>query len=161
MTQTKTSKLLIMAAFIMLGTLQNTAIAENTQYYGSPDLVAAVAGPWATHEGGEVSFHPCGNTLCGTVTTLRPADAIKQPVDQNNPDPALRDRPLLGLTMFTGLTADSDGKWTDGALYNSETGKTYRSKIRLNEDGTLKISGCISFICKSFDWQKVKDPSHE
>jgi uncharacterized protein (DUF2147 family) len=160
MIKTMAGRLWITAVFI-LAAANGTAMAESPRPMESANLVAAVAGPWATHEGGEVMFHPCGDALCGTVTALRPADAILQPLDKNNPDPALRDRPLLGLTMFTDLTADSDGKWTDGALYNSETGKTYRSKIRLNEDGTLKISGCISFFCKSFDWQKVKDPSHE
>ena len=117
-----------------------------------------IRGPWMTHEGGEIEFHPCSDNadkLCGTITALRPEDAPLNPKDVNNPDESLRDRPLLGLTMFEGLEADSDGKWSGGTLYDSKGGRTVKSKIRLNKDGTLKISGCVSFFCRSFDWTRV------
>ena len=120
-----------------------------------------VFGPWATHEGGEVKFHPCvedASDLCGTITALRPEDAVLNPTDANNPDPGLRQRPILGLTMFTGLEADSNGKWSDGELYDTLTGKSYGSKIKLLSLDTLKISGCVGFFCRSFKWQRISAP---
>jgi uncharacterized protein (DUF2147 family) len=124
----------------------------------------AIVGPWATHEGGEVKFHPCDDEtgeLCGSIIALRPEDAVLNPTDVNNPDPALRQRPILGITMFMGLEADSDGKWSDGQLYNTLTGKQYDSKIRLLDADTLKISGCIGFFCRSFEWQRISSTPPE
>lgn len=112
----------------------------------------AISGAWISHEGGEISFHPCGENICGTVSKLRPEDRANPPLDVNNPDPALRNRQLLGLTMFTGYKYRGKGKWTGGTIYNSDDGNDYRSKLRLKDDGTLKVSGCIFFFCRSFKW---------
>ena len=119
------------------------------------DLVPSIYGAWATHEGGEVSFYDCGEFLCGDITKLRPPDAQTPTKDIYNPDTSLRNRSLIGLRMFSELEADSDGEWSGGKLYNTMEGKEYKSKLELNDDGTLKMSGCMMFFCKTFIWTKV------
>jgi len=129
------------------------------------DLAPNIYGAWATHEGGEVSFYDCGEFLCGDITKLRPPDAQTPTEDIHNPDPSLRSRPLIGLRMFSELEADSGGEWSGGKLYNTMEGKEYKSKLELQDDGTLKMSGCMMFFCKSFTWTKVDatmiEASHE
>ena len=58
--------------------------------------------------------------------------------------------------MFSGLGADSDGKWSGGKLYNTMEGKEYKSKLKLEDDGTMTMSGCVMFFCKSFVWTKTE-----
>ena len=119
---------------------------------------SAIYGAWATHEGGEVTFYDCDEHLCGKITKLRPPDADTPTEDIYNPDPELRSRPLLGLVMFTEFEADSDGKWSGGKLYNTMEGKFYKSKLKLKDETTLEMSGCMMFFCRSFDWLKVDAP---
>lgn len=52
----------------------------------------------------QVEIAPCGDRLCGKMIWFRwPNDAQGLPlVDLKNADPALRSRPLLGLTILYG-----------------------------------------------------------
>jgi uncharacterized protein (DUF2147 family) len=62
--------------------------------------------------------------------------------DRLNPDPVLRQRPILGLSMMAGFRF-VDGVWRGGRIYDPETGKTYKCTLRLAADGTLKVRGYI------------------
>ena len=46
-------------------------------------------------------------------------------LDKKNPDPALRQRPLCGLTIFWALRPAGPDRWTDGGFYNPDDGQTY------------------------------------
>ena len=48
--------------------------------------------------------------------------------DLKNPNPALRERDLLGIELFTNF-AYKDGTYEDGKIYNPESGKTYDCKM--------------------------------
>jgi len=66
----------------------------------------AIATTWLTHDGqGVVEFAPCGNRLCGHIVWLKtPIDDNGAPLtDRNNPNPKLRQRPICGLSVITGL----------------------------------------------------------
>ena len=45
-------------------------------------------------------------------------------LDKKNPDPALRQRPLCGLTIFWALRPAGPDRWTDGGFYNPDDGQT-------------------------------------
>ena len=46
-----------------------------------------------------------------------PGGMAGQPrIDRENPDPALRERPALGLSMLYGLRYDGDGNWSGGSI---------------------------------------------
>lgn len=62
-------------------------------------------------------------------------------IDTKNPDPALRDRPLIGLHMFSGYQYD-DGQW-QGKIYDPESGNTYQSNMKVNRKGELEIRGYV------------------
>lgn len=124
----------------------------------TPVLAAdAVVGDWLTESGsGKVRIAPCParpERMCGTLFWLRnPADA--KATDNNNPDPALKKRPILGLPMIRDFKPAAPGRWTGGKIYDPNSGKTYDSKLSVNPNGTLKVEGCILVVCQAQTWRK-------
>jgi uncharacterized protein (DUF2147 family) len=89
----------------------------------------------------ELAIVPCGAGLCGRIAWLQsPQDASGRPrLDYRNPDPTLRTRPLLGLTVLDGLHQTADGTWEGGKIYNPDDGASYSANVALAGDGTLKV----------------------
>lgn len=92
-----------------------------------------------------VAIDQCGDRLCGKVSWLKaPCDARGAPrVDNQNPDTTLRSRPLLGLTVLTGLRRTADGGWEDGDIYNPDDGSHYVATLTMNENGTLRVRAYV------------------
>ena len=109
-------------------------------------------GDWLVHDGTAViRIVPCGEVLCGSVAWTKDEGGF----DENNPDPAKRNRPILGLPILLGMKAASDGRW-EGEVYNAENGKTYSSRIWLKSDDVLRIEGCVlGFLCGGEDWTRT------
>ena len=123
----------------------------------SPALAAApVTGKWMTAERDSIiEIGTCGATVCGKVhRVMKMMDNGKPPIDANNPNPALRNRPVQGMMLLTGFT-DGGNQW-NGQIYDPKSGKTYKSKLSRNPDGTLKVQGCIGPFCKAFTWTAAK-----
>jgi len=83
-------------------------------------------------------------------------------VDRENPEPALRDRPLEGLVIMEGFRYDGDGVWKKGEIYDPDNGKTYKCTMKL-EDGVLKVRGFIGFslLGRTTEWTRVRDGDAE
>jgi hypothetical protein len=62
--------------------------------------------------------------------------------DINNPDPRLRDRPLLGLVILKNFRQRSANLWT-GTAYDPESGKEYNGTLRLKDANTLLVKGYV------------------
>ncbi len=122
----------------------------------TPALAAApITGNWITENGKAlVEIAPCGKVLCGKITRVLKPTPGKPQTDANNPDARLRNRPIVGLPILTGFTADG-AEWK-GAIYDPEKGKTYRSVVQRNADGTLKVKGCIAFFCQAQVWKPAR-----
>ena len=111
-----------------------------------------ILGLWRTEEGkSTVEVYTCGDRYCGKIVDLKfkvyPPDdpqgmAGQERVDRNNVDESRRDTPLLGLVLMEGFTFNGT-LWRDGTIYDPENGKTYKCKIRLMEDGRLKLRGYV------------------
>lgn len=96
----------------------------------------------------------CGEMLCAKL--VRHKYETLADTDVNNPDPALRMRPLQGLAIIEGLEAVKRGKWRGGAFYDPRTGKTYSPKLKVLDENRVKISGCIApGLCKGYVWKRV------
>ena len=118
-------------------------------------LAPTVTGNWVTQDGSaEVAIAPCGDSVCGQVVKVLMVKPGVPGTDVHNPDASLRNRAILGLQVLSGFKA-SDDEWTDGHIYDPKTGKTYRSKLRLNDDGSLKVYGCIAFLCETQRWLRA------
>lgn len=79
--------------------------------------------------------------------------------DRNNPDPALRARPLTGLRLLWGLHYEPDHHmWVDGRVYDSDNGKTYHCQIHLQDNDHLILRGFIgiSLLGGSTTWTRTK-----
>mgnify|MGYP001551866796 CR=1 FL=1 len=116
---------------------------------------ASIEGRWLTDDRqGVVRISLCGEQLCGRIDRVLAAGPAVPASDVNNPDPALRRRPLVGLLTLWGFVADADG-WRGGRAYDPKSGQSYRSSLKLEPDGSLKLTGCVLFICESRRWTRV------
>lgn len=134
------------------------AIAAFALFAATADA-ASIEGDWLTPKGGaKVHIAPCGPKLCGTVVWLKTAfDKTGQPQkDANNPDPALRSRPVIGMQFLRGFEPAGSGHWNKGSIYDPGGGKTYDSKLGLKTDGTLKVEGCIAVFCVAQIWTPAR-----
>lgn len=122
----------------------------------SPALAAdPIAGRWVTEEGDSiVTIGPCGARTCGRVTTFLRRPDTPNPTDRNNPDPKLRGRPVLGMPVLFGF-ADAGEEWR-GRIYDPRSGKSYKSVLRRNGDGTLKVQGCWGPFCRTQTWRPAR-----
>jgi uncharacterized protein (DUF2147 family) len=144
------------AGFAAVALAAALGVAHPARAAGDPTF-----GDWLTEaKNGKVRIGPCaGNPAeaCGVlIWAVPPADAPPGPLhDAKNPDPALRARPLLGVAIISDFHRGADGQWTDGKIYEPDSGKTYKSKMAVAPDGTLKVSGCVMVLCKTQTWTRA------
>lgn len=114
-----------------------------------------IAGRFVTEDGaGIVTIGPCGGSVCGKLTTILRKRPGAADTDVNNSDAALRKRPVLGMPILSEFT-DAGKDWR-GKIYDPRNGKTYKSIVARNADGTLAVKGCIAFFCKTQTWRPAK-----
>jgi uncharacterized protein (DUF2147 family) len=105
-----------------------------------------------------VEIVPCSGApgLCGTVRWLWDGvdDKGRQRLDTQNADASQRTRPLVGLSILSGLARTANGGW-EGRIYNPEDGQTYRATLRRPTADTLTIEGCVLFICQKQVWRSA------
>ena len=115
-------------------------------------------GTWLTQAGdARVRVSKCGSGLCGVIVGLRePIDPAtgKPQVDDKNPNPALKKRPMIGLPLFIGMHATGPGKWS-GRIYNADDGSTYASNVAVTGADTLRVEGCVGALCGGETWTRV------
>lgn len=65
--------------------------------------------------------------------------------DVHNPDPALKSRSLEGIKFLWGFQYNpKKNRWSDGKVYDPDTGKTYDAKMSLEQKGQiLKMRGFV------------------
>jgi uncharacterized protein (DUF2147 family) len=114
-----------------------------------------IAGDWLTADRAAiVRVGSCGAHLCGAVARILARGPKVPRTDVHNPDPTLRSRPLVGLPVLIGFARDG-AQWTGGRAYDAKTGRTYKARLTPNLDGSLTVTGCILFLCKSQRWTRV------
>jgi uncharacterized protein (DUF2147 family) len=117
-------------------------------------LAAEPTGEWLVADGSaRISIAPCDNALWGTVSWVR-----KPGYDRNNPDPAKRGRPIVGVPILRNMKPAGPNKW-EGEVYNAKSGKMYSAKITLLGNDRLKIEGCVlgGIFCGGENWTRVQD----
>ena len=104
-------------------------------------------------ETSHIEISDCGDgTPCGTVVWLD-AEALPEGVTPETAADANGDN-VLGLQMLHSFKR-KENDWRSGTIYDPEHGKTYGSRIKLKEDGTLQVKGCIGPFCQTQVWTKV------
>jgi uncharacterized protein (DUF2147 family) len=99
----------------------------------------------------KVEIFMCGEKFCGKIIWLKnpiytdsnDGQVGTSIIDRKNPDPALRSRPLIGLRILEGFTAEGYNTWGNGTCYDPISGKTYRGKIHQPAPDRLELRGYI------------------
>jgi len=115
---------------------------------------APIAGRWIAEDGtAVVTIAPCGTAYyCGRVTQFLVAEPRGGFRDVRNPDPKLRNRPVLGATVFTGLVAS--GRSWKGRGYSVKDGRHFAATLSAR-GARLTVRGCVTIICRTVVWTRV------
>ena len=119
-----------------------------------------VVGRWKLDDGSAiVEVYKSGDSFNGKIVWLQdPTEPDGTPaVDNNNPDPKLRSRQLIGLNMLSGLKK-TGSEYTGGSIYDPGNGKTYNCSMKVEGD-VLKVRGSLDkrgLIGRTMDWFRVK-----
>ena len=115
-------------------------------------FAAGPAGEWWVHDkDARIQIVDCGGAMWGVISWEKMPGK-----DTHNPDPAKRDRQMLGVPIVLGMTAKGENKWS-GMIYNSAFGQTVPGSIELHADGTLRITGCLlGLLCGGENWTRFE-----
>ncbi|ACB95340.1 DUF2147 domain-containing protein [Beijerinckia indica] len=111
-------------------------------------------GEWRVADGSAtVQIKKCGSGICGFVASTKDAPGK----DVKNPDPAKRNRSVLGIEVLISLKPNGDNIWS-GYVYNAEEGQIYTATVSLAGQGVLRIDGCVpnGGICGHETWTRIK-----
>jgi uncharacterized protein (DUF2147 family) len=156
--------------------MARTALLMSVLFLVAAPLVAAdgdaIVGVWLTPPGKEdgqarIKITENNGKYEGEIIWLEipiyPANdeqgmAGQSKVDRENPDESLQKRPIIGLQIMHDFEYAGDGKWKGGTIYAPDEGKTYKCKLTLQDDGTLKVRGYIgvSLLGRTEVWTRVK-----
>jgi uncharacterized protein (DUF2147 family) len=76
-------------------------------------------------------------------------------LDKNNSDKKLRNRPILGMVLLTGLQFYSNNSiWNDGKIYTPERGETLACKIKLNNKNELALTVSKNIFSSTKKWKR-------
>lgn len=115
--------------------LSNLAVADE-QFIGQWNTEKSDEGAWLT-----VDLQPCGDDLCGTI------------VGAHN----VKDESIVGTQMIKGMKQKSSTSFGKGQIYAPDTKKWYKSNMKLEGQGKLKVAGCVlGVICRSQVWTRAQ-----
>lgn len=124
-----------------------------------------VLGLWNTEDNdSKLEFFKCGDKVCVKIAWLKEpnySDSKEGPVgtpkvDRNNPDHALKNRPMIGLQIMEGFTPVGDDRWENGVIYNPDNGKSYRGKLHLTSPYKLELRGYIGISLFGSDYMLTR-----
>ena len=130
--------------------------------FAPTDDSEAVVGTWLNGtKKGQIQVYKQGGTFFGKLVRLtEPNDPAtgKPKTDIRNADPARRNRPLLNLPLMYNFKYDGGNVWSDGKIYDPESGKEYNCKMTLKDPNTLEVRGYvgISLFGKTQVWTRIK-----
>ncbi len=111
-------------------------------------------GTWVHPDNGShIRVSPCGGGLCATIVSVKDPSRT----DDQNPNPKLRKRPVVGITIMSGAKKTGDKTWS-GKLYNTLDGQTYNGTVTVVDKDHLKLQGCVlgGLICQGPTWTRLK-----
>ena len=119
---------------------------------------ANIFGYWLT-SGSIVKIENCNNQVCAKIVTIFVDDGVDPDsvLDENNKNKSLRNRTLVGVDLLSDFEIKNEDQKTfkGGQIYDPRSGNSYKSNLFLNDNGILKVEGCLAFICDGEEWQPL------
>ncbi len=112
-----------------------------------------VQGIWRHPDNGSlIQVYPCDGAICAKIVWVM--DQTR--TDIKNPDPALRDRPIVGIVVWRHARETANLQWS-GSAYNTLDGATYYGTVHLTSPTTLVVAGCNLNVTPCFErtWTKA------
>jgi len=143
-----------------LGALAALILAAGVPSYAS---AADPSGIWAKDDGSaKMEVKKCGRGICSKIIWLRePNDSRGKPLhDARNENTSMRDRPIIGLPLFSNMVPTESNAWV-GNVYNPEEGKIYSDvKITLASRNQIVLKGCKAWLlCGEKVWTRSTLPA--
>jgi uncharacterized protein (DUF2147 family) len=91
----------------------------------------------------------------GGVSKAKPMETI---TDIKNPNPALRNRKVLGLNVVEDLKYNPESKtWESGKIYEVQSGKYWNAAAYIDDNGLLKVKGYwkIKLIGRTMTFKRI------
>lgn len=134
---------------------QKASAAQPALAQLTPQPPTGLFGTWRTPAGDSVATEPCPSGLCLRVVALSPNAPGNR--DENNPDAALRNRPICKLEIGSGFTPEGDHA-AGGHIYDPMSGKTYKATLKLTNPDTLDLRGYIgiSAFGRTETWRRTQ-----
>ena len=122
-----------------------------------------ICGKWQSSEKNlTVEVNPYKNTFkakiiwfSGGVTKTKPMETI---TDIKNPNPALRNRKVLGLDVVENLRYDAGSNtWEGGKIYEVQSGKYWNAAAYIDKTGLLKVKGYwkVKLLGKTMTFNRI------
>ena len=127
-------------------------------YAGADSRADRIVGVWLNEAGdGLIRIEREGDLFVGRIAGAPEGTRDQELTDVNNPEPSLRDRPLLGLQIMGDYRFDGR-RWTDGWIYDPDKGERYSSRLTLDGDDRLRVRGFIgvSMLGRTEVWSRVE-----
>ncbi|PHS23893.1 MAG: hypothetical protein COA85_08995 [Robiginitomaculum sp.] len=127
-------------SIILAGVFALSALGAGS---ASADMADKALGNWnRSSENWIVNFYMCGDKLCGKVTS-------GEGVDKNTGGP------VVGVNMLFDLKKVDENRWK-GKMYDPVGGGTYAGHVKVLDDNTVKMSGCMmGIMCRSETWSRA------
>lgn len=91
-----------------------------------------------------IQLQVVNNTLEGTILKTFTAPGDKELKVCEACKDHRKDKPIIGMTIMTGLKNESSGIWSGGQILDPKNGEIYKVKIVASEDGRkLDVRGYI------------------
>ncbi|MFA4968205.1 MAG: DUF2147 domain-containing protein [Sulfuritalea sp.] len=92
----------------------------------------------------------------GTVEKIVDPKKQDSKCDECAGDDPRKGKPVVGMTILTGLKKDGDNVYAGGTILDPNNGKTYNAKVTVIEEGKkLEMRGSILFIGRTQTWIRV------
>jgi uncharacterized protein (DUF2147 family) len=120
-----------------------------------PAVAGDPAGEWLVEDGtARIRIALCSGSLWGVIGWEKTPGT-----DTENPDPAKKTRPTLGIPILINMKPSGPDKWA-GQIYNAQNGKMYEASVSLESEKALKVRGCIlgGLFCGGETWSRFPVP---
>lgn len=127
------NKIVVLITFLIASLLQITNATAQSKSTEADKILGAF---WSPKKDAKIEIYKKGTFYYGKSIWV--ANARK---DTKNPNTTLQKREVLGIELLTNFKF-IDGEYSNGLIYDPESGKTYTCKMKLNGNH-LKVRGYI------------------